>query len=256
MTKYKGTYPSAYTTIDYGQKIGYEANRLAYTNNPKSAQYPSGKPTAAFKTTFAKVFKGFKFWNAWSKVGASCDVFVGTCIRSAYDSKCPAGLWKIEAHMKKRADYVQVKATADTLQDGDIIIYRKTPTLPKRGHICIYYKGKIKEASAKNYYGRTTDKVAARLSTSGKKYVHVYRVKDGKKYNPLKLNSSGTQVKRLQTYLNWYFAKDTDLKALKVDGDFGPITAKRVKLLQKRLGLVQDGIVGNKTLAKMKEVSI
>ena len=100
MSKYTGQYPAVYKITDYGQKLGNEANRLAYPNNPKVAQYPSGHATPQFKSTMNAVFKGFKFWNAWSKVGASCDVFVSTCIRSVYDKTCPAGLWKILKYME------------------------------------------------------------------------------------------------------------------------------------------------------------
>lgn len=252
--KYKGEFPSIYEIIDYGQRIGNEANRLAYSNNPKCAQYPKGRPTQAFKETFKKVFKGFRFWNAWSKVGASCDVFVGTCIRSAYDRNMEAGLWKIKRYMDSHVDYVRVNATADTLQDGDIIIYKKKMA-GRHGHICIYYKGKIKEASARHYYGRTTDQVKNRLSTAGKKYVHVYRVKNGRKYCPLEKGVTGSEVKKLQKYLNWYFKNDEDLTQLKEDGIFGPITKGRVKLFQRQQKLSVDGVVGPKTLTGMKGVS-
>lgn len=257
MSNYTGQYPSVYKIVDYGQKIGDMANKLAYPNNPKVAQYPSGHATEAFKTTFAKVFKGFKFWNAWSKVGASCDVFTATCVRAAYDKNIPAGLWKILRYMESHANYVKVKATVNTLQDGDIIIYKKNK-VGRHGHICIYYKGKIKEASAKHYFGRTTDMVANRLSTAGKKYVYVFRVKNGETYNPIKKGSQGQEVIRLQNYLNWFWTKDIKSKKkkiLKVDGDFGKLTDARVKAMQNALKVKQDGVVGKITLAKMKEAS-
>lgn len=253
MSKYTGTYPSVYKVTDYGQKIGNEANRLAYPNNPKVAQYPKGHATPQFKSTMNAVCKGVKFWNAWSRVGASCDVFVGTCVRAVYNRSFPVGLWKQLTWMEKHADFVKVKDHSK-LQDGDIIIYRKN-LVGKHGHICIYYSGKIKEASAKHYFGRTTDQLKNRLSTKGKKYVYVFRVKDGSVYSPLKKGSKGDEVKKLQKYLNWYFKSDDELKPLKVDGDFQNITMGRVKLFQNQQKLKIDGIVGKLTLAKMKEVS-
>ena len=253
MSKYSGQYPSVYNITDYGQKIGNEANRLAYPNNPKAAQYPSGHATPQFRSTMNAVCKGVKFWNAWSKVGASCDVFVGTCIRSVYDRNIPVGLWKILKYMNAHTDFQKI-ADHSKLQDGDIIIYRKAQ-VGNHGHICIYYGGKIKEASAKHYFGRTTDQVANRLSTKGKKWVYVFRVKDKKVYAPLKKGSRGDEVKKLQRYLNWYFKTDTELKALKVDGEFGSITNGRVKLFQNQQNLAIDGVVGKLTVAKMKEVS-
>lgn len=254
MTKYKGQFPSVYHITDYGQRIGNEANRLAYPNNPKVAQYPSGHATPQFKSTMSAVTKGVKFWNAWSRVGASCDVFVGTCVRAVYNRDFPVGLWKQLRRMENHPDFEKVKDHSK-LQDGDIIIYKKK-IAGRHGHICIYYNGKIKEASAKHYYGRTTDQVKNRLSTKGKKYVYVFRVKDGKKYCPLEKGMTGDEVKKLQRYLNWYFKGDDDLKPLKVDGIFGSITNGRVKLMQNQLGgLKIDGVVGVKTLAKMKGVS-
>jgi hypothetical protein len=248
MSKYSGQFPSVYKITDYGQKIGNEANRLAYPNNPKVAQYPGGHATPQFKSTMSAVTQGFHFWNAWSKVGASCDVFSGTCIRSVYNREFPLGLWKQLKYMQGHADFVLIKDHSK-LQDGDIILYKKDK-LGNHGHICIHYKGKIKEASAKHYFGRTTNQLANRLSTKGKKYVYVFRVKDGKVYTPLKQGSRGEEVKKLQSYLNWYLGSK-----LKIDGDFGPVTNAKVKLMQNQMGLKIDGIVGTKTLAKMKEAN-
>ena len=253
MGKYTGTFPNIYEVIDYGQKIGEEANRLAYPNNPKIAQYPGGKPTPQFKSTLSAVSKNVKFWNAWSRLGASCDVFTGTCVRAVYDKNCPLSLSHIEKYMSSKPEYVRVNVTPETIQDGDIILYRKN-LLGWHGHVCIHYKGKVKEAGAHKYYGRTANALKNRLSLDGKKWVHVYRVKNSKIYTPLKRDSRGLEVKRLQKFLNWYFADDKDLSPLKVDGIFGPLTTGRVKLLQNTFGIVIDGIVGVKTLAKMKEV--
>lgn len=274
MTKYKGQFPSVYEITDYGQRIGNEANRLAYPNNPKVAQYiyrnkkgkpikkdgkyVYGHPTPQFKSTMNAVTKGFHFWNAWSRVGASCDVFVGTCVRAVYNREFPLGLWKQLRWMKTHPDFVEVKDHTN-LQDGDIIIYKKA-IAGRHGHICIYYNGKIKEASAKHFYGRTTDQVANRLSAKGKKYVYVFRIKDGKKYCPLEKGMTGDEVKRLQRYLNWYFKGDDDLKPLKVDGIFGSITKGYVKAMQVEFNKqgklkVIDGVAGTKTLAVMKGVS-
>ena len=149
---------------------------------------------------------------------------------------------------------VKVKVNVNTLQDGDIIIYRKNKA-GLHGHICIYYKGKIKEASAKHFFGRTTDMVKNRLDTTGKKYVYVFRVKDGQTYTPLKKGSQGQEVIRLQNYLNWFWSTDikkNKKKILKVDGDFGKLTEARVKATQNSLKVSQDGVVGKITLEKMK----
>ena len=56
----------------------------------------------------------------------------------------------------------------------------------------------------------------------------------------LKRGSKGKDVERVQRALG-----------LKVDGDFGPATARAVKAYQSRKGLVADGIIGSKTWAVM-----
>lgn len=63
----------------------------------------------------------------------------------------------------------------------------------------------------------------------------------------LKKGSKGTQVKRLQEYLNWF-----GNYKLVVDGDFGSKTDKAVRDFQKRTGLAVDGIFGSKSLAMAK----
>lgn len=252
MSKYTGTYPSLYRTVDQGQKIGDMANKLAYTGNPKSARWKGGHPTTAYKNAIVKYHSYHKKSKA-SIAGASCDVFVCTCVRaSGVDPNFPQGLWNQEKYLRNTSKFKLV--TDGSLQDGDIIIYKRTGAA-RKGHICIYYKGKIKEANAKMYYGRTVDAVKTRLSKDGKQWVRVYRAVNKQVYTPLKKTSTGTQVKNLQKYLNWYFKDDDDLKALKVDGDFGSITTGRVKLFQRQQKLKVDGIVGKLTVAKMKGVT-
>jgi hypothetical protein len=96
---------------------------------------------------------------------------VATVLRfSGVDKKCPRGV--DAAYLAKSAKYKEVKVTAKTIKDGDIICCD--------GHICIHYGGKIKEAAsggkALNYQGRyypkTTNTLSARL-----KGARVFRVK-------------------------------------------------------------------------------
>ena len=62
----------------------------------------------------------------------------------------------------------------------------------------------------------------------------------------LKIGSSGTQVRTLQTKLNnWGYDAGT------VDGIFGSKTQAAVKRFQQKNGLVVDGIVGSKTAAAL-----
>lgn len=63
----------------------------------------------------------------------------------------------------------------------------------------------------------------------------------------LRKGSKGAQVKWVQTQLNKWKAKCVD-----VDGDFGAKTEVAIKSYQTKKGLIADGIVGAKTIAKLK----
>ena len=65
----------------------------------------------------------------------------------------------------------------------------------------------------------------------------------------LKQGDKGTQVKRLQGFLNWCINAKLD-----VDGSFGPATLAAVKKYQKEYGLTVDGFFGKKSLAKAKTI--
>lgn len=231
-----------------GDLIGNKANELAYKDAASSkAKYPSGKPTEAFKKALNKVFPDRSGWGKAPKVGASCDVFAGTCVRaSGYDSKFSRGLESQIPYLKDSGKYDQVsKPSVSTLKNGDIIVYLRSES---GGHICIYHEGKIKEAAYESWYGRTTNSVKNRLSVSGKKWVKVYRAK-GTYEGSLHKGDTGTEVKRLQKFLNWYGNYKLD-----VDGSFGDKTEDAVKKFQKDCGLTADGYFGPASLAKAKEI--
>lgn len=65
----------------------------------------------------------------------------------------------------------------------------------------------------------------------------------------LKKGSRGSQVLRLQKFLNWYGSY-----GLVVDSDFGTKTKNALQDFQKKEKLVVDGIFGNNSLAKAKSV--
>ena len=158
------------------KKISETANKMAYPTAPAKAKYPTGKPTDAYKKALNKAYPNRKTWGAAPKVGASCDVFAGTTIRTAgIDKKFPRALSQQDKYLSKSKKFERVKSpTVKKLLDGDIIIYKNNNG---SGHICIYSGGKIKHASYKKWYGRTTNNAAKMLSTKGRKYVHVYRAK-------------------------------------------------------------------------------
>ena len=175
VAKYKTSNTTNKTTVvTNGKKIGNKANELAYTNNTKAANYPSGKPTDAYKAALSKAYPDRSKWSAAPRKGASCDVFVGTCVRnSGVDKDFPRGLDEQIKYLAKSDKFKEVSVNKKTVQDGDIIVYSK-----KSGaHICIVYDGKIKEAGYKHYYPKTTNYLSARLAKTGKKWLKVYRAK-------------------------------------------------------------------------------
>ena len=150
-------------TLTNREKIAACANEFAYSTNTSKASYPSGSPKAAYSAAIDKVYGKNRKWSDAPRKGASCDVFVGTCVRSAgVDKNFPRGL--SPSYLAKSNKFKQI--SKKNAKSGDIIVSPK--------HICIVYDGKIKEASHKLCYPKTTNTLKARLTASGAK---VYRAK-------------------------------------------------------------------------------
>lgn len=139
----------------------------------KNAPYPKGHAKKAYKEALDKYFGKNRKWQKSARLGASCDVFVATCIRAAgVDKKAPRGLGR--SYFDKSSKFKRVKVTADTIKNGDII-----SIIWKNGnpHWAMAYNGKILEASLKGWYPKVTNTLKSRLSKSGKQSVVVYRAK-------------------------------------------------------------------------------
>jgi len=158
------------------KKIADTAIDLAYPDRPKSAKYPGGKPTKAYKKALKENYPDRSSWSTAPRNGASCDVFVGTVIReTGIDPKFPRGLSDQWKHLKKSKKFSEVKnAKVKDLKDGDIITYKKPNG---RGHICIYADGKIRHAAYKKWYPVTTNNEKSMLKKTGRLWVKVYRAK-------------------------------------------------------------------------------
>ena len=128
---------------------------------------------------------------------------------------------------------------------GDIITYEHATK--SGGHICIKWGDKLKHASYKEWYGRTTS-VGNRFSKKVNKNFKVWRAR-GSYIGSLHLGDTGTEVKFLQRFLNWYGGYN-----LEIDGSFGEKTENAVKAFQKACGLADDGRFGPASLAKAKEI--
>ena len=146
------------------EKLADKAYEYAWTTNTSKARYPSGAPKAAYKKALYKVYPNLKKLSSPAAKGASCDVFVGTCVRSAgIDKEFPRGL--SPSYLAKSTKFKQINKK--NVKAGDIIVSPK--------HICIAWSdGKVKEASNGDFYPKTTNTLSKRLNASGAK---VYRAK-------------------------------------------------------------------------------
>ncbi len=193
-----------------------------------------------------------KWGQAKSRVGASCDVFVGTVARaSGYDADFPRALSKDLTYLPKTTS--KWKKTSVTkvkdMQPGDIIIY-----LLKGGggHIGVYvefndvgYIANAHYAALGGCYG-VMDAKAKDYSPSKYKSFAVYR--QTKKYvTSFSRGDCSSEVKKLQNFLNW-----AGFDCGTPDGAFGSGTEKAVKAFQKAVDLESDGKFGSKSLAAAK----
>ena len=152
------------------EKLAKCAWEYAYHTNSKKARYPGGIAKDAYKIALNKAFGKKRPWSTPAKKGASCDVFIATCIRMAGLGNAPRGMGR--SWLDKSKHFKRVKVNYKTIKDGDII-----SIIWKNGnpHWCMAYKGYILEASYNGWYPKRTNTLKSRLSKSGKSSVVVYR---------------------------------------------------------------------------------
>jgi len=165
--------PAAKTSAE---KICDQAKACAWPEGTAKSKYsyPGGSATAAFKKAIETAFPNRSKWGKQTRAGASCDVFVGTVIRSTgYDTKFPRGLDGVEKHCKDNPLWKNTGIRdLDELKPGDVVFY----LYKGGGHIYIYVgNGKIANA---HYNGKTygiIQKIStARKPADTKKFI-VYR---------------------------------------------------------------------------------
>jgi hypothetical protein len=168
-----------------GQKIAAKAWEFAYHSNTVKANYkktkdkktgktiPAGKAKPAYKKALDKCFGKNRKWQRSARLGASCDVFIATCIRaSGVDKNAPRGM--VRSWLDKSPKFKRVNVTYKTIKNGDIISINWKNGNP---HWCMAYNGKVLEASLNGWYPKVTNTLRSRLSKSGKQSVVVYRAK-------------------------------------------------------------------------------
>lgn len=116
----------------------------------------SKKPTAAYKAALKKAYPSKKGWGSAAKAGRSCDVFVGTVLRtSGLSSSCPRGLkdmYSFKPSNFTRHVYHNVKPSSVS-KYGDVVIYKKKGG---GGHACIRSTNGIYQANNPRYYPHYT----------------------------------------------------------------------------------------------------
>lgn len=122
----------------------------------KSLIGSSKTPTAAYKAALNKAYPNRKSWGSAAKAGRSCDVFVGTVLRtSGQSANCPRGLkeqYKFKPTNFTRYVYKNVTPKSVSIT-GDVIIYKKKGG---GGHACIRCEGGIYQANHPKYYPHFT----------------------------------------------------------------------------------------------------
>jgi len=223
---YSGTFPTL------PPKTAKNAVDIAYAYGTKLSvyKYHGGKPKGTYKKALEKVYPDRKKWGAKSKVGASCDVFVGTTLRLSGYSKTPRGLSDQKTWLPKNLTAVS------SLKNGDVL-YRSN-------HVAIYVelKGGKYVANAHHEKHDGAYGIIEKLC----KYTKAYRPKGDSYFSK---GDTFTEVKNLQKFLNWYGGYK-----LAEDYIFGSATENAVKDFQKKEGLSVTGKFGATELAKAKAV--
>ena len=239
----KKSYPGNYPNINRAKMLIDEAVRLAWPSGTPSSKYKwnGGSATAAFTAALDKVYPEHNSWGPAPAKGCSCDVFVGTVVRSSgIDPKFPRGLDEQETYTPQ-CMFKYVMSNADMYKQsiyGDVIWYDYSGP---GGHVLIRGKDCIYQAGYQSTYGHTTDGHGEIKDVEPK--VIIFRPR-----NYLQKGDTGIEVKRLQHYLIWggWLAKGQD------DSIFGAKTLTATKKMQKALGVTADGKVGADTLKAMR----
>ena len=237
---YSGAFPDLVTHS--GQIIAYTARDLAYAKGTKKATYtyPKGKAKATFTKAINKVYPKRSSWSKQCQAGASCDVGAGTILRYAgIDTKVPRGLQEQLTHFKKSSLWKNTGLKKCSLA-GDVAM-QPSPS----AHIWIGLgDGNIAEANHTWKFFEHIVKDTRKIN--GKAKSGVYRCT---KSSPIKKGDRGTEVKKLQAFLNW-----AGYNCGTADGVAGDKTDSAIRAFQKANGLTVDGQFGNGSLAKAKAV--
>lgn len=242
--KYSGAFPDL--IVNCRNYINKVAKDLAYAKgtSSKTYNYKTGKAKASFTTAIKKVYGSvYSKWSKQCRLGASCDVFVGTVVRySGCDTSYPRGLdGQVKTTPKHCVEVKDIKA-------GDIMRYGTKTGGHTRMIVDIggvLYNCEANHDYKGGQYGHIGSKATAKPSTAVKN-LKIFRCNSA--FKAMSKGDIGSEVTKLQKFLNW-----AGFDCGTVDGDFGDKTVNAVKAFQTKVGLTVDGEFGSKSLAKAKE---
>lgn len=250
---YTGTFPSENTNTKIINGLAY---RMCYPYGTAQKKYTfkDGKPTEAYKKGIDKAYPNHKDWpNKRQKVGACCDIFVGTVL-GLVGIKVKKDLKNQLVDMPKMTDKLKSNGhcKASEFKLGDVV---QRGRKDKSGHtwvICELVNGNkyIANSHYKHLKGcyAVMDAKPATIVPSKWAYYKCYTVQGAIRTYYCK-DDYGYDIVYIQKFLDWYGIKCT------ADGDFGAKTEEAVKHYQEKRGLTVDGKVGKKTIADMKSVT-
>lgn len=245
-TNKDGTYAGSLPTLPNG--IAKQAIKCAwpYNTTKSTFAYSGGKATPKYNDALQNAYPDRSGWGKAPKAGASCDVFVGTIVRSSgYDRNYPRGLSEQYSYVSSSSKFEKV--SIDTMSDyepGDIVLFKNKSG--NGGHTCIYVErsgnGYFAEAHYNKYYGSLYRKAKVyRASDCG--WLGVFRATETCQGAFTKGDYSA-DVRKLQMFLNW-----AGFDCGTPDGDLGDNTVKAITRIQKAVGLEADGEFGSQSLA-------
>lgn len=255
-------------------EVGYlEKSKSAYQKNPavldKKTEGAGSDNYTKYGRDMHKIYPGVMDFPAYW-----CDCFVDWCFYQAYGTSNAKALlggnfddYTVNSAQLYKNKNAYIKRGAGTPKVGDQIFFRNDQRICHTGLVykvdatTVYtIEGNTSTGSGvvangggvakKSYsltntridgYGRPKyDRSASAPTTPSKKIPALATP-------TLKNGSKGTEVKNLQSDLNYVMKSGLD-----VDGSFGPKTTIALKAFQKNYGLTVDGIYGSKSQAKMK----
>lgn len=233
--------------------IAKQALLCAYPPGTPSSRYRYGvgSPKPEYRAALSQAYGSRSGWSKKTKAGASCDVFVGTVVRSCgYDMGFPRALAKDLNYLPSSSKFKRIyPSSVSELEPGDIFMYLFHGG---GGHIAIYVEVNGVGYMANGHYlakGGCYGCIDSRVtSVSGSKYKRfgIYRA-TGDCTSAYSEGDSSDDVKKLQEFLKWsgYFGGE-------VDGQFGEKTTKAVKKFQKDVGLKATGVFDQECMDAVK----